>query len=374
MSESIGLYPNVVIGCDDRRLVFTLLDSATHIILKAPVGAYTIRGNTITFLTDGYLVDEDKNKLVDSGIAYKLLREPEFMPDCISFAHKFRDDSVLNIIKRSLYTLTFVLDGIPSLPYMHYPFLRNTKRSLFSDSILEKERVIFYLSKFRHVKRIRLLSTDILNSDILFLEELEDRDVETIVDQNYYLTHLGEFGALSKSIRIIVYLEDLTRDDEIMCLQSQEKISVSFFYQIRCMDDLRRVAELDLPVTLYPATSASEELVHSMLDYSVEELLQTTMRKQYLLLKNSVNPLFYGSIIVDNNGDLQSFPSADDNNNCEFKEVIRQLKHNVWWRMKRSDYFEKCRNCALMSLCPPLSSFEVNLRQTFCRDNINSEI
>ncbi len=152
------------------------------------------------------------------------------------------------------------------------------------------------------------------------------------------------------------------------CLQSNERINISYFCQINDPEELMRLSNYPIPIIPFPSQSASEELLHSMLDYSMEDLLKTTTTEQDLLLKSTINPLYYGHILVDNTGNIKPYPCTDCNDidGKETKGGLIKMKDNRFWHMTRSDFFEKCRNCALLGLCPPLSIFEINIKQTFC--------
>ena len=132
---------------------------------------------------------------------------------------------------------------------------------------------------------------------------------------------------------------------------------------------MKRFADLSFPAIPFPSSFAQNKVVHEMLDYSVSDLLGSITKRKDLLLKTTINPLFYGSIIVDNDGNLVSYPFIESK--CKEGELagdgFNQLKDNPFWHKTRSEFFEKCRHCAFVGLCPPLSNYEINLRQTFCK-------
>lgn len=369
MSETFGLFPNTLVSFDDKRLCLSLMGSATHQLLYVQEGQYSIKGNTITFLNECNLSDDEIKALCNSGLAYKLMRIPEVNPETHRHSYSIRTEADLSSELQNLFTLTLILDKISDLPCLHYPFLANTNRLQISDTTLEKGCIRKILSKMRGIKRIRLLSTDILNSNILFLPEFEGRNLETIINLDYYLAHVDELHTLKRNIHFIVYLEDVSRFDEIKSTSSLLDAKVSFFCKINQLEDLGELEKRNICSTPFPAPDASEKLLHTMLDYPIEDLLQSTISRRDLLLKYNINPLFYGNIIVDNSGRIHSFPLFEkDYEYYEFGETFKQLKNNPFWHLKRSDFFEKCRKCALLGLCPPLSHYEINLRQTFCKE------
>lgn len=366
-NETIGLYPDIIISNDDKYLCFSRLESDDHLILNVPKEHYSIRGNTITLFSECALKWEKLATLIGSHFAYRLLRTPEIIPESKVHNYEINNDEALNALKRGLYTLTFILDDIVTMPELHYPPIFNSMRNFTSD-ILDSDRIKVVLHNFRYVKRIRLLSNDILNSEVLALEELRLHNLEVIVNQSYFLNHLGKFSTLPTGCKLIVYLDEVTHIDEAIILSHHVKMDASFFCEIKTFEDLRRYEELNIPVTPFPSSHASEELVHHMLDYSLQDLLKSTTHSNDLLLKSSINPLFFGNIVVDNEGKINTYP-YEDSVNGGFYDIgifLKKFKNNYYWNIRRPDFFNKCKNCALVGLCPPLSSFEINLWQTFC--------
>lgn len=367
MSNTLGLYPNTIIGSDEKQLCFTILNSASHILLNIAAEQYAIEGNTITFHSDCVISNEDISTLINSGYAYRLLRRPQITPESYVHSYAVKDDDNLDKVLCRLFTITFVLDKIPALPELHYPFLSSNSFH-FTDDVLKTDRIKEIISKIQYVRCVRLLSNDILNSDVPLLAELRGYDLETIVNQEYYLTHLEEILDYPSKLKFIVYIDDISHFDESKCIRSNDRTNISYFCRIRDHSELMALSKYNGHIIPFPSLNSSAELIHSMLDYSMEDLLETTTTEQDLLLKNTVNPLFYGKILVDNTGNIKPYPFTDcnDNEGKGTKNELIQLKDNPYWHMTRSDFFEKCRNCALLGLCPPLSIFEINLRQTFC--------
>lgn len=365
MSEVMGLYPNVVLGFDDSRLCFIRLNSNSHRLMNIPKEQYTIKGNTIIFHSNCSLQEEELSSLVVSGYTYRLLNEPRTNPENSIHSYNFKTDDDF----RGLFTLTFVLDRIKDLPDFFYPFLY-TNSYQFTDECLRTNRIKECLSKMWYVRRIRLLSNDILNSDVLLLPELEDLKVEIIVPQGYYINHLEEFSRVSKRNKIIVYINDISQYDQERDLSIRGKRDVSYYCQINNEEDLKTLAVSSLPIIPFPSAQAPVEVIHSLLDYTTKDLMNTTIKERDLLLKTTINPFFYGSILVDNCGHIRSYPFIDYTNKClqDSDCDLRQMKDNPFWCLKRSTFFEKCKKCALIGLCPPLSNYEINLHQTFCID------
>lgn len=241
---------------------------------------------------------------------------------------------------------------------------------LFSDDVLQADSVNEILRTFRHIKRVRLLSKDFLSSSIPFLPELKECEIETIVNQNYYLAHFVELTSYPRSLKLIVYLDDISHFNGKESSMHFEHVNVSFFYPINNLTDLTVLENTPAPVFPFPSRYASKKVIHSLLDYSVEELLSNKSDEQLLLLNNVINPYFYGNVVVNNAGDILSYPFSSCRDLCAQGKgsLLSQLKNNYYWTVKRSEFFEKCRKCAFLWICPPLTNYEINLKTTFCKD------
>ena len=370
MSRVLGLYPNVIIGKDAKRLCFTLLDSASHCVLEATPDQYAIKGNTITFQSDSFPGRDKIASLVTAGFAYRLTEVPKVIPDNNLHAIVSQlDDVNLDRIRLSRFVLTVVLDDIGSLPVMHYPFL-NGHAPRFAKTTLGADRLKDVLSQAHHFRRVRLLSKDILHSNVLMLKELEGLNLETIVNQDYYLAHFDEFAALSRKLKLIVYIDDLTRFDDAKGPSRLNNVSVSFFCQIQDSKDALELDKHEIPIVPFPAPDASADIIHALLDYSVDDILHTKSTKLELYMKKAFNPNFFGRILVDNSGNYFSYPfrCPEDKGLRTLSAVVKNMRGNHFWYLNRSDFFDRCRNCAFVDLCPPLSNYEINLQQTFCLD------
>lgn len=367
MSETLGLYPNVIIGNDIKRLCFTLLDSNIHRILYISPEEYTLSGNTITFDFDRNLHKEDISSLIAARLAYRLIKKPERIID--NNLHRSIDtsDVSFNQALSKLLTITFVLDKISTLPALHYPYVEG-QYYYFTNDILGVEYIKTVLLRIPYAKRIRLLSRDILHSEVLTAKELDGYDLEIIIGQDYYLSHINDFSTFQKKLKLIVYIDDIGRFDATKFIPVLNNISVSFFFKIRNKEESLLFEQHNYQAVAFPSPDVSPEMLHSILDYSISDLLQRTTTKSELFIKQAINPFFYGNILVNNDGSINSYPpngyKIDDI--TQFRGVTKHLKNNRYWYIRRPDFFERCRECALVDLCPPLSNYEINIRQTFC--------
>lgn len=368
MSKTIGLYPDIILGTDTRRLCLSKLGSNLHHVINVSPEQYIIEGNTITFFP-GEEPDHDViSTLVERGFAYRLLEKPSSFSD--NGLHMIqRDDSVENELYQ-YFTITFILDRISALPAFHFPHIRGTEHK-FSDGDLDIGHVRKRLSEIKYFRKIRLISNNILrHTDILLMEELKDKEIEVFVGQDYYLRHIKELNTFSRQLHIIVYIDDIRKFNECGDIPHTNNVSVSYFCQIGSDEDLDLFLESNIKAIPFPSPDAPETVLHSLLDYSEEDIPQIPMTKRDQFLKKAINKLFYGNTIIDNNGNINSYPFCNYEANSEesFGTVVKKLADNIFWRLRRSDYFEKCKECAFVDLCPPISNYEINAKQTFCTD------
>jgi len=239
----------------------------------------------------------------------------------------------------------------------------------FSDDVLQTDSISDLLRKFRPIKRIRLLSSDILSSNIPLLSELKGYEIETIVNQDYYLAHYMELVSYPRSLKLIVYLDDISHFNANINPMHFKHVNISFFCPINNLADLTYLEDTPVPVFPFPSRYASKSAIHSLLDYSVDELFPNKSDGQLLMLNNVINSYFFGNVIINNAGDILSYPFSGYSGPCVQgkRGLLNQLKNNYYWTIKRSEFFEKCRKCAFLWICPPLTNYEINLQTTFCK-------
>lgn len=129
MSETLGLYPNVIVFTDNEQLCFSLRYSNRHLLLRITPEHYSIKGNTITFHTNSGISDKEISNIINSMFAYRLLNKPRINPESGMHSLTIGDNSHNNILP-DLFVLTFILDKIPALPEYHYPYLINSTVAL----------------------------------------------------------------------------------------------------------------------------------------------------------------------------------------------------------------------------------------------------
>ena len=80
--------------------------------------------------------------------------------------------------------------------------------------------------------------------------------------------------------------------------------------------------------------------------------------------KQGLNPNFFGSLILDNDGEMYSnsgCKSLGNLNSTSIQEAIyKELKNNERWRLLRQKV-EPCSNCYYNLLCPSISNYEIEI-------------
>ena len=367
----LGLFPNIIITSDSERLCFIDLNANNHYVLEVKAIDYEFRGNVIIINTTNASIDQQIGVLIANGVVYRLsnrvIKIWNNQLHSIPTASALENKSFLN----ALFVVTIVLNRIHELPAFYYPALNGIHCCEFSDAILNMDDIHCIVNQLRGCKKIRILGKDILNHNILNLPELKDIKLETIVDYQYYVSHLDNIANLSRQLDIIVEIKNiLTIDNNSLShlRNNNEKVSVSFCCQVQSIKELDYISDIHTNIITYPSNSISRQFAHFILDYSRKELNQIRVTRSQTILNKVVNTTFYGNVVIDNEGNVNSFPFIDylKNSHCCISQVIAEIRQNKYWYLTREKFFRKCSNCAFSIICPPLSNFEINSEETFC--------
>ncbi len=269
----------------------------------------------------------------------------------------------------TLFIITIVLDTIPELPTLYYQPLNGVPCCKFSDASLTMNNIRSIIKQLKGCRKIRILSNNILRHDIIYLPELSDIELETIVDYQYYISHLDEIANLDRQLNIIVDIKNiLTFDNSKSSYSNNEKVSVTFCCQIQNIEEIKVISNIQTKIKPYPSNAISRQLAHYFLDYSEEDLYQMRITKSQLFLNKVVNTNFYGNVIIDNDGNINSYPITKYaiNNHSTLSQVLPDIRQNKFWYLTRDKFFSKCSDCAFATICPPLTNYEINSEETFC--------
>ncbi len=88
--------------------------------------------------------------------------------------------------------------------------------------------------------------------------------------------------------------------------------------------------------------------------------LKPTFRE--LLIKEKVNPIFFGTLNILSNGDTFSNFNTSLLGNINSDDLYTILKNefekNKIWLKTRND-IDKCKTCIYKNICPPISNYEL---------------
>ena len=364
----LGLFPNVIITSDSRRICFVDIDTGTISALGISVECYHRIGNLLVINSKDENMLSQINDLVSKGICYKLLYMPAKILD--NNLHDTPKQSVLegNALN-DLFSITLVLDNISELPHLHYPSITGAIAYRFSDRSLCPNELHNIMKQIKYFKKIRVLSKNIFHHEILQLDILKDVKLETIVDYQYYVSHLTDIKHIGRQLSIIVDIADIYSFDDDNCASiCNANVSVTYCCPIHKEKDLDLVSQFKTHIIPYPADNLSLREAHNLLDYSIEDLMQRGITKGKFFVNSLVNTNYYGNIIIDNEGNINSYPLIEFKNNKgdSISRILTDIKRNRYWNLKRDDYFVKCSDCAFAKICPPLSAVEINTGEVFC--------
>lgn len=366
---ALVLFPDILLASDSKRLCFINLNTGRYFILAITNAEYDFQGNVLIIKDYSETMISQIEILESNDIVYKLCDCPATILG--NKLHSIPVESIHEntIVLSTLFLVTIVLDFIPELPAFHYPELIAIPGHKFSSARLNMNSIHSIISQLRCCRRIRLLGSDILNHDIIYLPELEYVQLEAIVDYQYYISHLGDIAMLRRPLSISVYIKDIkVFDDRKRVYPNNENVSVNFYWEVHDIEELDALTRLHVKITPYPSTMLSKQLAHAFLDYSEKELLQIKIVRRQLFFNKVLNTNFYGNVIIDNDGNINSFPFVNyhTNNHCRISQVIPEIKQNRYWYLTREKFFKKCCDCVFSTICPPLSNYEINSKETFC--------
>lgn len=368
-SAVLGLFSNIIITSDSKRLCFINLNTNNFFVLNIRPVDYDFSGNILIIKNISETIVSQIEALISKGIVYKLFDCPIKVADNklhnIPIENIFENKAVLSI----LFLVTIVLDTIPDLPPLFYPPIKGTKCRAFSGASLRMNDIRSIISQLQGCKKIRLLSKDIFKHDFIYSPEFNDIKLETIIDYQYYISHIDEIENLNRQFSIIVDIKDMSVFDVNRCSNlNNEKVSVTFYCQLHNKEELNALSNMQKKVRPYPSNAISRQLTHFFLDYSEEELNQMRITRTKLFLNKVINTNFYGNVIIDNEGNINSYPFSDYsiNRHCSISRVIAEIKQNSYWYLTREKFFKKCSDCVFSAICPPLSNYEINSEEIFC--------
>ena len=364
----LGLYPNVIITSDSNSICFVNIDNGTISVLSISADCYHRIGNLLVINSKDESMLSQINDLVSKGLCYKLLCMPAKILD--TNLHDLPTQSILESnALNDLFSITIVLDNINELPLLHYPSIAGALAYRFSECSLCSNELHNILKQIKSFRKIRVLSKNVFQHEILQLDILKDVKLETIVDYQYYVSHLTDIKSIGRQLSIIVDITDIYSFNDDNCASNcNANVSVTYCCPIHKEKDLDLVSQFKTHIIPYLADNLSLREAHNLLDYSIEDLMQRGITKGKFFVNSLVNTNYYGNIIIDNEGNINSYPLIEFKNNKgdSISRILTDIKRNRYWNLKRDDYFVKCSDCALAKICPPLSAVEINTGEVFC--------
>lgn len=368
-SAVLGLFPDIIITSDSRRLCFIDLNTNNFFVLDIKAGDYNCSGNILIVKNINETMVSQIEVLTSNGIAYRLSDRAIKVLD--NRLHNIPIENILEnkALLNTLFSVTIVLDKIPELPILYYPPLTDIQCCKFSDASLKMNDIRSVIKQLKGFKKIRILGKDILKHDIMHLPELKDIRLETIVDYQYYISNFDDISNLNRQLDIIVDIKNILVFNDNECLYpNNEKVSVTFYCQIQTLEEFNFIGNIQTAVKPYPSNAISRKLSHFFLDYSEEELNQIRITRSQLFMNKVINTNFYGNVIIDNEGNINSYPFTKytKNNHFSLSQALSDIRQNKFWYLTREKFFKKCSDCAFSTICPPLSNYEINSEETFC--------
>lgn len=236
---------------------------------------------------------------------------------------------------------------------MEYPKYNRDKIKL--DNILQQ------LSLFQNLENITLageIEMSLLRNTLLYLKEYNIGIIHRIMFDSFVheveLDLLDVFDNLSIELLVdnsvdIVRINSLIRDR--ICV----KAIIKTIDDIEVLDGIKDVLYLPVLSIHHDNTDVLTQMI-----LSEEEILNSSKSIKDCCISDYVNPSIWGHLIIDNNGDVSVLGKRIAS--C-FESDISSIINRwvgqddcIWYKTRGTK--SACKECALQSLCPPISIYE----------------
>ena len=216
-SAVLGLFSNIIITSDSKRLCFINLNANNFFVLNIRPVDYDFSGNILIIKNISETIVSQIEVLISKGVVYKLFDRPIKIAD-----NKLHNIPIENILENktvlsTLFLVTIVLDTIPELPTLFYPPIKGIKCRTFSGASLRMNDIRSIIPQLQGCKKIRLLGKDIFKHDFIHLPEFNDikDDLRKYGVKEYFTNTLLEL--VYNGLRNIAKLYILGLFDDLRC-------------------------------------------------------------------------------------------------------------------------------------------------------------
>jgi pseudo-rSAM protein len=119
-----------------------------------------------------------------------------------------------------------------------------------------------------------------------------------------------------------------------------------------------------------PYYSNNDKFITKLISFSKEDLFENKKSLMQIIRNSSINELFFGNIIIHNNGDVFSNIQTPPLGNIEFIDLseilFRASEDRNSWLYSRSLHYQ-CSECLFNCFCPPVTLIELTSKAVYCK-------
>lgn len=252
-------------------------------------------------------------------------------------------------------------------------FLNNSKKELseemclqmeyprYNNACIDMDFLLKQLSSFQCIETIILsgeLKTSLLYNVLEYAKNHNIYVIHRIVYNSDIITTVLKLMNKYSNLSIEIFVDSLCEMAQIKYI-IKDQICVKAI--IKSVNDVEKFNGLEniiyLPV-LSSKRNNTDILLQMML--SVDEILHSTKTIKECLLSDYINPDIYGHLTIDYDGSVSChgkvIASIDES---DLTSVVNHWIGDddcMWYETRRKK--DTCKDCALQSLCPPISIYE----------------
>jgi pseudo-rSAM protein len=392
MIEYFRVEPYVFINKNDQKILFYNTIDGIYLEYYFHNEIWTISENIliVKFERPNDLYDQFKIDLADKKMAFKFLGDKVFAPNMFNKIEiEFKRQLELNKAKdndelmQCVTNITICANGaISTLKNLNFLKLQF---DIFSNADKGRKQISFDTIKhlFSKISFPNLVSISItgsllyrnasFNNFLIFLKTLYK--VKLFISYSEYTknlyTHMPEI-----EYHIIcddVFFEKFPHEYEKFIDKE-----VCFHLYLSNNDELNFLETNETKINLFkfhlePYYSNNYPFLSQLISYTKEGLFENKKSMLKIIRNNFINELFFGSLVIHNDGDVFSNIQSSSLGNIEsdkFPEILYNASQDKKsWLYSRSTYIH-CNKCLFNSLCPSLTLIELTSNFVFCKSII----
>ena len=231
----------------------------------------------------------------------------------------------------------------------------------FNNVIVDVELLLKQLSPFRYLETIVLsgeIETSLLCKTLEYANNNNIHVVHRISYDAFVKTKTLELMDIYRNLSIELLVDsicDITKIKSIIKDEIFVKAIIKAANDVEKFDGLENVLFLPVLSTKQINTDILQQMI-----MSEEEILHSTKTIKECLLSDFINPIVYSHLTIDFDGSVSCLGHRIANiYESDLASVVNHWigdKDCIWYETRKKK--DICKDCALQSLCPPISIYE----------------